>query len=334
MTQVKKQTVSVVIPFYNGSKWIERAIESVLSQTVKPKEIIIVNDGSLSNERIALKKIQDKYDFIIIDQENSGQGGARNTGVEASSSEWICFLDQDDYFLPEHISDLLNTIPSTDPLVGFAYGDFRHADIDGNTINTSCLVSLQPANHPKKGHIKDIISTDLMITPSSTIIKKSIFEKLGGFDPQFKGYEDDDLFLRFFRAGYSNYFIPKPVYVWCMHGDSTSWSITMSRSRLLYFKKLVLTYKDDHFNGLLYLKDHLRPRFEKSFISEAVKARKANHQNSHEFISILKEYVKIVNENSNTSKKIKRKLTRIIRIVEFSPPLFFKLSKTIRKAMR
>ena len=94
-------TISVVIPAYNAEKHIARAIDSVLAQTRKVDEIIVVDDGSSDNTGTVIKNYGDKVIYIL--QENAGAGAARNTGVEAASSEWIAFLDSDDEWLPEKI---------------------------------------------------------------------------------------------------------------------------------------------------------------------------------------------------------------------------------------
>jgi len=101
------------------------------------------------------------------------------------------------------------------------------------------------------------------------MVSKKSFESIGGFDVQFTGYEDDDLFLRFFRAGYSNYFVDTSVYVWCINTESTSYSIRMSKSRFKYFEKLYKTFPDDHIRNRFYLKDLLIPRFGNLFLRES-----------------------------------------------------------------
>ena len=91
-------TVAVVIPAYNIDPFITRAIESVLAQTHKPDQIIIVDDGSTdaTAERIHQFGSQIQY----IHQPNAGLSAARNTGIKAAETEWIAFLDGDDYWLP------------------------------------------------------------------------------------------------------------------------------------------------------------------------------------------------------------------------------------------
>lgn len=100
--------VSVVIPTYNRADYISRAVDSVLTQTYKNVEIIVVDDGSTDNTKHILKHYMDKIHYIH--QENSGVEAARNAGIRSSSGRWIAFLDSDDYWLPEKLRIQLDCI--------------------------------------------------------------------------------------------------------------------------------------------------------------------------------------------------------------------------------
>lgn len=311
-------TVVVIIPFYNGSTWIERAIKSVVTQTVQADEFIIVNDGSKPEERAALEDLTKKYAFRIIDKLNGGQGSARNAGVAASTAEFISFLDQDDMYLPMHIEDLISTVPENDPRLGYVYADLCEGDGDANIIHTNMLRQ-QPGMHPKQGHIVTMLRYDFFVLPSASLIHRSAYETIGGFDEQFMGYEDDDLFLRLFRAGYTNYYLDKPVTIWCMHTGSTSWSIKMSRSRFRYFKKLVLAYPDDEHKETFFLRDCLIPRFANFFILEAQNARMVRSTHDTELLGILLEYRDIVFQNAHVEDGYKKFLDRAVCIAKGLP---------------
>ena len=280
------KTVSVIIPYYNGAKWIERALISVFDQTIKAEEVIIVNDGSSIEERSAVEAFSTRYPFTLIHKENGGQGSARNLGAAASTANYISFLDQDDFYLPHHIEDLLEALPERDNQLGFVYADLMHGDEDGNIIDSNMLRHRQGRRHPKQGHIYQLLRYDMWVLPSATLISRKAFITIGGFDEQFIGYEDDDLFLRFFRAGYSNYFVDNPVTVWCIRKDSTSHTIKMTRSALLFFKKLKAEFPTQRdFRKALF------PRFKRVFISAAKNAVKNKSPDQFEAISILREYI-------------------------------------------
>lgn len=105
---------SVIIPVYNGAKFIDNAIAGVFSQSVSDWEIIVVNDGSTDETASVLKKYEGNEKVIIINQENGGVSVARNTGFKASKGEYIAFLDADDVWHNNHLevmSDLISKYP-------------------------------------------------------------------------------------------------------------------------------------------------------------------------------------------------------------------------------
>jgi len=153
-----------------------------------------------------------------------------------------------------------------------------------------------------KRDIMNMLSYDLFILPSSTIISRSAYLAVGGFDPQFKGYEDDDFFLRIFRAGFTNYYLEKPLSVWCMNMNSTSYSMAFIRSQFKYFKKLHALYPDNISRKEYYLRDCLIPRFEKRFIRNVVNLKTSdNVADYEETLNYLREYLEII-ESSRISK--------------------------------
>ncbi|MCM3399455.1 glycosyltransferase [Oceanobacillus profundus] len=103
--------ISVVIPVYNVEDYIDECIKSVLNQTYKNVEIIVINDGSTDNSLKILENYAFKNDnIILISQKNSGQSVARNKGIEVASGEYIYFLDSDDFILPETLDHLILTM--------------------------------------------------------------------------------------------------------------------------------------------------------------------------------------------------------------------------------
>ncbi|MBR8208219.1 glycosyltransferase family 2 protein [Burkholderia cenocepacia] len=312
-------TVAVVIPYYNGSKWIERALASVETQTIPATEVIVVNDGSRDEERVELGKLEGRYSFRIIDKENGGQGSARNAGVQASGADYICFLDQDDFYLPDHIEVLVNAIPEKDLRFGFLYGDAVEADGDGNVLRSSMIKEHNPI-HPKRAII-EMLRDDMFVLPSASLICRKAFLAVDGFDPRLTGYEDDDLFMRLFRKGYTNYFIDRPVYVWCIHEESTSYTVRMSRSRFLYFTKLTEMFPDDKEKARFYFRDCLVPRFGRAFIADALKAARKRSEHRPEICSILQKYAAIVYANKYIGRRYKLKLWMITRFL--SAPSWF-----------
>lgn len=313
------RSVAVIIPYYNGSKYIERSAKSVLEQTIKPDEFVVVDDGSTPEEAAFLDKIGAQMGFTVLHKENGGQGSARNFGVAHTKSRFISFLDQDDFYLLQHIEILLDEVVWDDPRFGWVYGDLYEADEEGNIILTDIVTRYTKDSHPKK-NIYSMLRNDMFVLPSASLICRTAYEDVGGFDPQFTGYEDDDLFLRLFRSGWSNYFTPKSVTVWCINSNSTSYSIKMSRSRLRYIKKICETFPEEAGLGRCYIRDCIVPRFMNTFINEAVKAA-AKPKNSkenkmyeyrEELVAILQDFSKTVESYTILKNRPRRKLKRKI----------------------
>lgn len=308
--------VVVIIPFYNGSTFIRRSLASVYAQTLAADEVVVVNDGSLAPERELLGQVALDYpELVIIDQDNGGQGAARNTGVSASTSPYICFLDQDDFYLPDHIAQLVSAVPRDEASFGVVYADLAEAEGDGQRVRSAVVKEL--GHHPKESLIQ-MLRHDMFVLPSASLISRVAFDAVGGFDVQFMGYEDDDIFLRMFRKGFSNHFLDRPVTVWCIHTDSTSFSIRMSRSRFLYFKKLVRDFPDQPRQGRFYLRDCLIPRFGRFFIDEVIEAKKAGTPTYEEMAAMLAEYKGIVLANPGVGRRYKWMLRIVVFMLKHS----------------
>jgi len=312
-SKLKKSNICIIIPFYNGSAFIERALKSIYRQTLLADEVIVVNDGSSSEERLFITNLKKNYDFKLINKKNGGQGSARNTGVNACSSKYICFLDQDDYYLPTHNEVLVRGIPLDEPDFGWVYGDLREADGNGLIVRMSMIK--EHSTHPKHS-ILDMIRNDMFILPSASLINIEAYKSIGGFDEQFTGYEDDDLFLRLFRHGWSNSFIDKPVTVWCIHGESTSYSVKMSRSRFKYFRKLLSEFPDDLTKARFYFRDLIAPRFGPLILADAEKAKNSLSKDQDELFGYAKEYYRIVSEAAGVSPQYLGEVQRILNSLD------------------
>lgn len=103
--------VSVIIPVYNVENYLKECLDSVLNQTYKNIEVIVINDGSTDKSLHILEDYSSKFNNIkIIDQENSGQSVARNKGLENAKGKYIYFLDSDDYILPDTLKKLIKKL--------------------------------------------------------------------------------------------------------------------------------------------------------------------------------------------------------------------------------
>jgi glycosyltransferase involved in cell wall biosynthesis len=262
--------VSVVIPYFNGSKFIERAIASVFAQTMPPMEVLVVDDGSTETESDFLDQLRLTYPLRVVHQANQGQSAARNLGISLAQGTHICLLDQDDYFLEWHIEHLVEVARGqADARFAFAYGDLWRGSEGGAVFFHSWLDKFPP--HPKVD-LETFLRQDSYIIPSATLIDKDAFLAVGGFDVRLIGYEDEDLFSRFFRQGYTSVFSPRPVTFWTFNNASASNSILLARSRWIYFEKLLDSYPDIPEANRYVLRDWLVPRFTYPFIDDFLKS--------------------------------------------------------------
>jgi glycosyltransferase involved in cell wall biosynthesis len=107
-------SIAAIIPLYNGARWIEESVNSVLSQTLQPDEFIVVDDGSVDGGAAIVEIIAKEHPILtLLHKPNGGQSSARNFGVARSKSALIAFLDQDDVWYPTHLEELVK--PFKDP---------------------------------------------------------------------------------------------------------------------------------------------------------------------------------------------------------------------------
>ena len=173
---------SVIIPVYNGEKFVETAVQSVIGQTFSEWELVIVNDGSTDNTAEILKKYNDNLKIKVITQKNGGVSAARNTGIENSIGEYIAFLDCDDLWKSNHLETLTQMIDKY-PNAGL-YATFSEINlVNGNTI-TKCDYF---KNKPETVYIEDFFEeynkdkSAKIYNPSSACISREAAIKAGGF---------------------------------------------------------------------------------------------------------------------------------------------------------
>ena len=192
--------ISVVIPTFNRKSFLKRSIDSVLNQTVMPFEIIIVDDGSTDG---TIDEIKKRYDTVkIIYQQNKGVSSARNIGIKTASGGWVCFLDSDDEWGKNKLEKQIQCV-AENPKYKFFHSN-EYWVKNGIKIN-------QKKKHAKYGGkiFKECLDM-CRISPSSVLIKKSIFDNVGYFDERLNVCEDYELWLRI-SNNYDIFFIDEPL---------------------------------------------------------------------------------------------------------------------------
>jgi glycosyltransferase involved in cell wall biosynthesis len=178
--------ISVIIPTYNRAHVLGRAIQSVLDQILPAMEIIVVDDGSGDDteQLIAESYPQCRY----IQQPNRGVSAARNTGIEAATGDWLAFLDSDDEWLPGKLQaqkELLEQNP-----------EIRICHTEEVWIRNGKRVNQMKKHAKSGGHIFQKCLPLCVISPSSVIIHRNLFDEVGTFDENLPACEDYDLWLR------------------------------------------------------------------------------------------------------------------------------------------
>ena len=133
--------ISVIIPVFNGEKYLKRSIESVLQQPVTEKEILLLDDGSADGSLNMIRDYENRYPDIVkvFSHPNMGVANTRNKGVSLAEGKYVMFLDQDDYFDPEYMQTFLDAAEKNDADV--VIGGYRRPDKDGKI-----RVTVRPAN--------------------------------------------------------------------------------------------------------------------------------------------------------------------------------------------
>ncbi len=182
------ELVSVIIPTFNRSTLLLRAVDSLLNQSYKSMEIIIVDDGSTDNSRDVLDPLINSNRIKYIYQKNQGVSSARNIGVQNSFGTWVAFLDSDDEWLKDKLAKQMIFFKSN-PNLKIVYTDEVWIK-NGVRIN-------QSKHHQKcGGYIFAECLKQCLIGPSSVVIKKDLFLELNGFDINYPVCEDYDLWLK------------------------------------------------------------------------------------------------------------------------------------------
>src|ERR1017187_4288895 len=188
--------VSVIIPTYQVAQYIAATLDSVLAQTFKDYEIIVVNDGSPDTEELekVLAPYRDRITYLR--QEHQGVSAARNTGIRAARGKYIALLDADDVWDPEHLTAQLAVLKA-DPSLDMVYADariFGDAPEAGRTVMELC---------PSAGEVtfERLVTRQCTVHLCVSVCRRETLLRAGLFDPALPRAEDIDLWLRIAGQG-------------------------------------------------------------------------------------------------------------------------------------
>ena len=186
--------VSIIIPFYNSEKYIKRSLESILGQTYKNLEIILIDDGSTDRTVEIVKSYKDPR-IIYLFQKNQGQGPARNNGIKKSQGEYITFLDADDYYFPEKVEKQVRFLENH-PEYQAVYCNALHFYSDNPTVFFK-----KKGNFHSGDIFKDLLESSY-INLNTIMVSRQILDKAGLFNENRYCPEDWELWLKISRAGF------------------------------------------------------------------------------------------------------------------------------------
>jgi glycosyltransferase involved in cell wall biosynthesis len=196
--------VSVIVPCFNGGRFLDALMASLALQTFRDFEIIIVDDGS--TEADTLRKLAALEDRArVIHQDNRGLAGARNSGIRAARADVVFPLDCDDSIEPPFLAEAVALMQLAAPDVAVVFSHMRLMGAAKGLL----------ARHFNKF---DLLFTNTM--PSGLLLRKASWQAIGGYDESMRdGYEDWEFHLRLAQAGYRGIEIAKPYYVYAIGTD-------------------------------------------------------------------------------------------------------------------
>jgi glycosyltransferase involved in cell wall biosynthesis len=228
---------SVIIPSYNRREMLKSALDSVLSQSFRDYEVIVVDDGSddSTDEMIALYGKAVKY----IKQKNSGVSSARNRGIKTAASPYIALLDSDDLWHKDKLmkdAEFLKNNP-----------DIKIHQSEDIWIRSGKRVNPGKKHIKKEGRIFPESLELCMISPSSAVLSVELFEKYGFFDENLQACEDYDLWLRITPFEYTGLIREKLITRFSGHNDQLSFRYSVMDKFRLY--SIIELLKKDSLNS-------------------------------------------------------------------------------------
>ncbi|WP_373231280.1 glycosyltransferase family 2 protein [Cohnella sp.] len=223
--------VSVVIPIYNGEKYISETIRSVMDQTYADLEVLCIIDGTKDQSLNLIKKLGDER-FKIFEHENRGATYTRNRGLSLAAGEYIIFLDQDDVIKPEFIQAAIQEMIRT-ASTGVA--------VNGHVIDSKGQIirRMYRVNKPKLT-LGSLLKGNQMYTPSQVLLKRKSVSETGGFDIQADQADDWDMWIHQARSG-KLVFLDRDLLRYRLHDANQHWDHDkMLRSELHIVERKLL----------------------------------------------------------------------------------------------
>lgn len=208
--------ITVLMPVYNGERFLKRSIESVLNQTFDDYEFLIIDDKSNDSSKNIISSYRDKRIRFVENEKNAGQMGTLNIGVGLSRGGYIARMDQDDVSLPDRFKKEVKTL-DMDSSLGLVYSDSFIVDEDGNRKARTFF----DLSRPYRSFIFDRLMKGNFIAGNTVMMRRGVFETIGLYNTAYKVAAEYDLYLRLARR-YKVDFIDEPLAEYRVHRYNAS----------------------------------------------------------------------------------------------------------------
>lgn len=209
--------VSILLTCYNHLRFLPAAYQSVLDQTFQDYEILAIDDGSTDGTREWLKKREGGKMRCIFNETNLGTYATLNVGIQASTGRYVAIFNDDDLWLPEKLERQIALFES-DPKIGLVHTGGWFIDGDGNRHPDPAPLGFPFPHLPTGDVLASLILRNQVIT-SSAMLRRDVIDQLGGFDPEFYGCGDWQMWLRVAQR-YLVGFVDKPLTLYRIHGTN------------------------------------------------------------------------------------------------------------------
>lgn len=299
--------VSVIIPTYNRTSFLNRAIQSILNQTYQNFELLVVDDASTDNTEDVVKSFNDNRIQYLRHNENRGLSAARNSGIEVARGKYVSFLDDDDEFLPQKLEKQINKFEPLPSSTGVVYSGFCYVDKNGHEV-----LKVIPTF---RGNIYAILLKYNICAVITPLIRKDCFQKAGLFDESLHSLQDWDLWIRISKY-FEFDFVADVLAKYYVHGKQMSVDVnTRIRDREALLKKHGVGLREHP----AVLSEHLRclsklyymagkGREGRRYILKAIKIVPFNIRNyMHLLLSLIapKNYEKLIKERQHNIEGIR-----------------------------
>ncbi len=220
---MKAPLITVYITNHNYGRYVEQAIESVLQQTFKDFELLIIDDGSTDNSREIIERYRDRPDVFIIHQQNKGLNVTNNIALRMARGAYIMRLDADDY-LDAHALAVMAGVLEDNPEVGLVFPDYFHVDELGHVIEVV-----------HRNNVDDVTLMDMPAHGACTMIRTDRLEEIGGYDESFRCQDGYDLWIRFIHKNAVKN-VNLPLFYYRQHSES----LTRNESRILETRSRII----------------------------------------------------------------------------------------------